>query len=65
MKYAQLIKHPLLPIKTEYIEHAKNMEKEYLRKYSRYHCGYHSKLYCAEILDNVLIITVLTYEKGR
>ena len=57
MKYAQLIKHPLSPIRQEFGEYIKEMKKskpEY----------YRIALYHAEILDGVLAITVFLYHNG-
>ncbi len=57
MKYAQLIKHPLPPIKQEFGEYINEMKKskpEY----------YRMALYHAEILDGVLAVTVFLYHNG-
>ena len=59
MKYAQLIKHPLPPIKQEYSEYINKIKKE-----SKY--GYYNiVLYHAEILDGVLAVTVFHYHNGK
>lgn len=57
MKYAQLIKHPLPPIRQEfgeYIEEMKKSKPEYCRM----------ALYHAEVLDGVLAVTVFLYHNG-
>ncbi len=54
MKYMQLIKHPLPPIRQEFDEYIKEMKKikpEY----------YRMALYHAEVLDGVLAVTVFLY----
>lgn len=62
MKYSQLIKHPLPPITSEMLEFVKNKEKEHVHSF-RYE--YQTTLYSAEILDNVLAVTLFRYEKGK
>ncbi len=57
MKYMQLIKHPLPPIRQEFDEYIKEMKKikpEY----------YRMALYHAEVLDGVLAVTVFLYHNG-
>lgn len=59
MKYAQLIKHPLPPIKQEYGEYIKMIKEKSKSEY------YRIALYHAEVLDGVLAITVFLYHNGK
>ena len=54
MKYTQLIKYPLPPIKQKFNEYIKEMEKSK----PTYH---RLALYHAEVLDGVLAVTVFLY----
>ena len=57
MKYMQLIKHPLPPIKQEFGEYIEEMKKSNP-------AYYRLALYHAEVLDGVLAVTVFLYHNG-
>lgn len=54
MKYTQLIKYPLPPIKREFGEYIEEMKKSNP-------AYYHLALYHAEVLDGVLAVTVFFF----
>lgn len=59
MQYAKLIKHPLPPVKPEYMDRIKEIKEE-----RRYGFDY-GTLYHAEILDGVLAVTVFLYKNRK
>lgn len=54
MQYAKLIKHPLPPVKPEYIEYSNNNSQPY-----------DNYIYHAEVLEGVLAVTILSYSKRK
>lgn len=54
MQYAKLIKHPLPPVKPEYIEYSNNNSQPY-----------DNYIYHAEVLEGVLAVTIMSYSKHK